>query len=278
MKRSARLSSRWEVDGLELQLQDKVAWVLGASSGIGRACARSLAAEGASVVVSARREDALKEAADEIASSGGRCVPVPLDVTDAEGIRTAAQRIESELGRIDILVGNAGGPPGGTFEDIDEDTFKKAFELTLASAWRLAKAVVPGMKARGSGVLIFITSSSTKEVIPSLLLSNTMRAGVVGLAKTLSKELGPHGIRVMCVAPGRVDTARIAELAQATAKKEGITLDAATRRMQESIPLGRYASPQELGDVVAFLASERASYVTGINVLVDGGMVNTIAT
>lgn len=263
---------------MELALQNKVAWVLGASSGIGRACAASLAAEGASVAISARGESALKRTCEEITSSSGPCIPVPLDVTDPDGIRSAAQRIESELGPIDILVGNAGGPPGGSFEDLDDDAFNKAIDLTLRSAWRLAKAVVPGMKQRGTGVVIFITSSSTKEVIPNLLLSNTMRAGVVALAKTMSKELGPHGIRVVCVAPGRVDTDRIAELAEATAKKQNISIDEATQRMQSDIPLGRYASPKELGDVVAFLASDRASFVSGINVLVDGGMLNAVTS
>lgn len=263
---------------MDLQLAGKVAWVLGASSGIGHACARSIAGEGASVAISARREDVLKKAADEIASGGARCVPVPLDVTDAEAIKAAARRVESELGPIDVLVGNAGGPPSGFFADLDDDAFNKAYELTLASTWRLAKAVVPTMTERGSGVLIFITSSSTKEVIPNLLLSNTMRAGVVGLAKSLSKELGPHGIRVLCVAPGRVDTERIAEIAEATARREGIGFDEATARMQANIPLGRYASPKELGDVVAFLASGRASFVSGINVLVDGAMLNSVVS
>jgi 3-oxoacyl-[acyl-carrier protein] reductase len=263
---------------VELALGDKVAWVLGASAGIGRACAESLAAEGAAVAVSARGEDALKQTAEDIVASGGQCIAVPLDVTDAGGIPRAAARVSSELGPIDILIGNSGGPPGGTFDSLDEDAFVKAFELTLASPWRLAKAVVPAMKERGSGVLIFITSSSTKEVIPNLLLSNTMRPGVVGLAKTLSKELGPHGIRVLCVAPGRVDTERIVELAQGLAEREGIGLDEATKRLQQNIPLGRYASPKELGDVVAFLASDRASFVSGVNLAVDGAMLNTAAS
>ena len=262
---------------MELGLEGKVAWVLGSSAGIGRACAESLAAEGCAVAMSARNEKALTEAADAI-GGGSRCLPVPLDVTDAPGIKSAAARITEALGPIDILVGNAGGPPGGKFEDLDDDTFEKAYELTLASAWRLARAVVPGMKERGSGVVIFITSSSTREVIPSLLLSNTMRPGVVGLAKTLSKELGPHGIRVLCVAPGRVDTDRIVELAEGLAHREGIDLAEATRRLQDNIPLGRYASPRELGDVVAFLASERASFVSGVNFAVDGGMLNALAT
>jgi 3-oxoacyl-[acyl-carrier protein] reductase len=261
---------------VNLGVDGKIAWVLGASSGIGRACAESLAAEGAIVAISARGEDDLKSVADEISSTGARCIPIPVDVTDRDQINSAARRVESEIGPVDILVGNAGGPPGGTFEDLDEQALESAFNLTLASAWRLAKAVTPSMKERKSGCMIFITSWSTKEVIPNLLLSNTIRAGVVGLAKTLSKELGPHGIRVLCVAPGRVETQRLVELDESNAKRSGQSVEEVRESIQEQIPLRRYAEPSELGDVVAFLASERASYITGINVLVDGGMLNGV--
>ncbi|MGH2813410.1 MAG: SDR family oxidoreductase, partial [Actinomycetota bacterium] len=180
------------------------------------------------------------------------------------------------LGEVDILVGNAGGPPPGGFADFDDGTMSSAFNLTTASAWRLAQAVVPAMKSRGSGVLIFLTSSTTKEVVPSLLLSNMMRAAVVGLAKTLSKELGPDGIRALCVAPGRVATARLDQIDQANADKFGRSIEEQRALIQSSIPLGRYADPKEFGDIVAFLASERASYVSGTTVMVDGGLLDGI--
>ncbi|HEX3328252.1 MAG TPA: SDR family oxidoreductase [Actinomycetota bacterium] len=238
---------------MDLEIGGKVAWVLGGSSGLGRGCAEALAREGATVAISSRGEDKLKQVASEI---GDSCIPVSLDVTDAAAIDRAATEIASRLGPVDILVANAGGPPAGTFDDFDDRALHEAFELTAASAWRLAAAVIPSMKERGTGVVVFITSSSTKEPISGLLLSNMMRPAVVGMAKTLSKELGQHGVRVLCVAPGRIETPRTAALGHA-----GV----------EAIPLGRLGQPPELGDVVAFLASARASYVTGVTVLVDGG-------
>jgi 3-oxoacyl-[acyl-carrier protein] reductase len=245
---------------MDLGLKGKVAWVLGGSSGLGFASAEALANEGAHVAVSARDETRLKQAASQIDSGGaGRCISIPLDVTDAAAIARAAVAVATHLGPIDILVANAGGPPAGTFDTFDDDALHRAFELTAASAWRLADTVIPSMKERGTGVVLFITSSSTKEVISGLLLSNMIRPAVVGMAKTLSKELGAHGIRVLCVAPGRIETPRTQALGH-----EGT----------ESIPLGRLGRPQEFGDVVAFLASARASYVTGATLLVDGGASN----
>jgi 3-oxoacyl-[acyl-carrier protein] reductase len=261
---------------MELGLDGKVAWVLGASSGLGRSCAVSLAREGARVAVSARREDELKNVAAEIANdTGGESIAVPCDVTDAGAIAAAGRRVASELGDVDILIANAGGPPPGTFADIDDAALHTAFELTTASAWRLAKAVVPAMQARSGGVLVFLTSGSTKEVIPNLLLSNMMRAAVVGMAKTLSKELAPDGIRTVCVAPGRIETDRLQQLDGAAAERTGRSIEEVRKQMQGMIPLGRYGRPQEFGDVVAFLASERASFVNGVTVLVDGGMLNS---
>jgi 3-oxoacyl-[acyl-carrier protein] reductase len=245
---------------MNLGLSGKVAWVLGGSSGLGRACAEALADEGACVAISARDETRLREAASQIDSDGGgRCIAIPLDVTDVAAIGSAAAEVESQLGPIEILVANAGGPPSGSFDSFDDDALHRAFDLTAASAWRLVASVISPMKERGSGVILFITSSSTKEMIPGLLLSNMMRPAVVGMAKTLSKELGPHGVRVVCVAPARIETPRTRALGH------GGT---------ESIPLGRLGRPQELGDVVAFLVSERASYVTGVTLLVDGGASN----
>jgi 3-oxoacyl-[acyl-carrier protein] reductase len=261
---------------MDLGLEGKVAWVLGASSGLGRATAAALAREGAHVAVSARRDELVEGLASELESAAGRSLAVPLDVTDGDAIAAAADRIASDLGPVDVLVSNAGGPPPGGFEDLGEDELCAAFTLTTASAWRLAKAVVPSMKQRGSGCIIFLTSASTKEVIANLLLSNMMRAAVVGLAKTLSKELGPHGVRVLCVAPGRIETDRLRSLDEVAASRSGRSLEEVSRAAQAQIPLGRYGAPEEFGDVVAFLASERASYVTGITVAVDGGALQGI--
>jgi 3-oxoacyl-[acyl-carrier protein] reductase len=262
---------------VDLGHDGKVAWVLGASSGLGRSCAVALGREGARVAVSARREDELKNVATEIAGeTGNESIAVPCDVTDAEAITSAARRVRSELGPVDILVSNAGGPPPGTFEDLDEDALHGAFTLTTASAWRLAKSVVPDMRAGSGGCLLFLTSGSTKEVIPNLLLSNMMRAAVVGMAKSLSKELGPSGIRVVCVAPGRIETDRLQQLDEAASRRTGKSVEQIRKELQATIPLGRYGRPQEFGDVVAFLASERASFINGVTVVVDGGMLNGI--
>ena len=262
---------------MDLGIAGKIAWVNGASSGLGRASAMALAAEGANVAISSRSGDALKEIAAEIAAAtGSQCIPVPLDVTDGPAIEEAARRVEAELGPVDILMANGGGPPPGTFDDFDDEALYSAFTLTTASAWRLAKAVAPGMKQRRSGCLIFSTSSSTKEIIPTLLLSNMMRAAVVGMAKTLSKDLGANGIRVVCVAPGRIETKRLVQIDEAAAQRTGKTPDEIRSGVQATIPLGRYGAPEEFGSAVAWLASDRASYINGTTVLVDGGMLNGI--
>lgn len=260
---------------MDLGLRGKTAWVLGGSSGLGRAAAASLAREGAIVAISARTKDALETAARQIEDdSGSRCLAVPLDVADSTAIPNAMEAVNSEIGPVDILVANAGGPPPGPFEGVDDDTMRGAFELTASSAWHMAKAVVPGMKEKGSGAIIFMTSSSTKEILPNLLLSNMMRAAVVGMAKTMSKELGPHGIRVLCVAPGRHDTPRMEQLDENAASSSGKSVDEVRTANSAAIALGRYGRAEEFGDVVAFLASERASYVTGTSVSVDGGVLD----
>ena len=256
---------------MDLGLGGKVAWVLGASAGLGRAVAESLAREGASVAISARRPAALEAAANDITSLGGRCIAVPTDVTRAASLEEAHGRVVAELGPVDIAVSNSGGPPTGTFDDLSPADLLGAYRLLLESAWHVAALVTPRMKETRNGCLVFVTSGSVKEPIPGLLLSNAVRPGVVGLAKTLSTELGPHGVRVVSVAPGRHDTDRVATVDGATAARTGKTIDEVRAESARRIPLGRYGGPREFGDVVAFLASERASYVTGVTIAVDGG-------
>jgi len=262
---------------MELGLEGKVAWVTGGSAGIGYACAHALAAEGARVAVSARDPERLARAAGRIHDeTGNECMAVELDVNDGGAIARAAGEVSSSLGPIDVMVSNAGGPPPGTFLELSDTDLEDGLRLTTTSAWRLAASVVPSMKERGGGCLIFITSSSTKEVIDGLLLSNTARAAVVGMSKTLSRELGPHGIRSICVAPGRVSTDRSAALDRKLGEAAGISEAESRARRENRIPLGRYADPAEIGSIVAFLASAKASYLTGVTVLVDGGDSTTV--
>jgi 3-oxoacyl-[acyl-carrier protein] reductase len=232
-----------------------------------------LAQEGATVALSARGEDKLAAAAKDI---GGHAFP--LDVTDGDAIAATGRAIEERLGGIDILVANAGGPPPGTFDDFDDAAMLHAFDLTAASAWRATKAVLPSMRARGGGAVVYITSFTTKEVVDGLLLSNMMRAAVVGMAKTLARELASDNIRVLCVAPGHHDTPRVRQLDEARATAEGKPVAEIKARMAASIPMGRLGDPLEFGNAVAFLASEAASYISGVTLTVDGGQLRSMST
>ena len=258
---------------MDLGLEGRVAWALGGSSGLGRASAEALAREGARVAVSARDEERLEAVAAEI---GNGCVAVPLDVSDGSAIERAHGTVVDRLGSVDILLANSGGPPAGDFADHDEESLLAAYELLVASAWRLTKAVLPSMLEKESGVLLYVTSSSTYEPIPGLLLSNMMRPAVVAMAKSLSREVGPRGIRALCVTPGRIATPRVASLDQRRADSSGKTLEDVRHASEATIPVRRYGEPSEFGDVVAFLASDRASYVTGTSVVVDGGVIGSL--
>ena len=258
---------------MDLRLEGRVAWVLGGSSGLGRASAGALAREGARVAVSARGAEAIEQTRMEI---GGDSIGVVCDVSSPEDINRAHRTIVEQLGPVDILLANSGGPPAGDFADHDEETLRAAYELLVASAWRLTKAVLPSMLERRRGVLLYVTSSSTFEPIPGLLLSNMMRPAVVAMAKSLSRELGPQGIRALCVTPGRIATPRVASLDQRRADSSGKTVEEARAASEATIPIGRYGDPSEFGDVVAFLASDRASYMTGTSVVVDGGLIGNL--
>ena len=255
---------------MDTGLGGKVAWVTGASAGLGLGSARSLAREGARVAVSARDADRLSRVAGEIGA-----LPVPCDVSVPEEVVAAARQVRGDLGPIDVLVANPGsGPPPGPFVDVDEATMRAAFESLIASAWNLTKAALPDMLERERGVIVYVTSASTKEILGNLLLSNMMRPAVVGMAKTLSKEVGPRGVRVLCAAPGRYATDRVDFLDRSIAQATGRDQDEVRASMAERIPLRRYGESEEFGDLVAFLASERASFLTGISVAADGGALD----
>lgn len=264
---------------MDLGVEGRVAWVHGGSSGLGRATAEALVREGAAVAISARDEERLAAAARAIASScGGRCIDVPLDVSNVAAIAPAHERVVKELGQVDILIANSGGPPPGTFDSITDDQMDASVDLLVRSAWHLTRAVVPSMRERRRGVIIYITSSSTKEVIGGLLLSNMMRAAVVGMAKTISKELGPENVRVLCAVPGRIRTPRVESLDRTRADASGRPVDVVKRASESEIALRRYGEPAEFGDALAFLASDRASYITGTSIVIDGGLLNGVTS
>ncbi len=261
-------------DGVELGLNGKRALVTASSRGIGKACALEFAREGADVVICARGTDALAATRDAIAGETGRkVVAVTTDLSFGAQIEELIERTRSELGGLDILVTNAGGPPSGQFMDFDDEAWMKAVSLNLMSVVRLNRAAIPMMREAGGGAIVNLTSISVKEPIKGLVLSNSIRAGVVGLSKTLANELGPDGIRVNVVCPGYTATDRMTELMTARAEREGKSYDDIAAGFYGSVPLGTFGEPADIARMVAFLASDAANYVTGVTVQVDGGAV-----
>ena len=258
---------------MDLGITDRVAIVGGASQGLGRAAAEALAREGVDLTIFARTEDRLTFTARELAQRSGRRVhPVVVDVTRPTDLQRAVDETIAQFGRLDILVNNAGGPPLGTFASFDDDAWQKAFELSLLSVVRLTRLAIPHMQSQQWGRVINIVSFTVREPAANLLLSNSVRMGVVGLAKSLSRELAPH-ILVNNAAPGRFATERMAHLNALRAERTGLPLEEVERGAAAEVPLGRAGRPEEFGDLVAFLASERASYITGQTVLCDGGFI-----
>ncbi|HWH06086.1 MAG TPA: SDR family oxidoreductase [Gaiellaceae bacterium] len=242
---------------MDLGLTGRTAIVCGASAGIGLACAEALAAEGANVAMLARRRDVLEREAERLGALGVRG-----DVTNPQHLETLVEQTLAAFGAIDVLVLNSGGPPRTRAADIGDEQLEEGVELLLLSALRLVRLCRPHLEASGRGRILAITSSSVKEPIDGLALSNALRPGLVGWLKTLSRELGPSGVTVNAVAPGRIDTERLRE----------VYPDGPTEADLAAIPLRRIGSPRELGDVVCFLASDRAAYVTGATIVVDGGL------
>ncbi len=259
---------------MDLGLRGRIAIVAAASKGLGKAVAMELAREGAEIAICARNSNDLEKAAREIRERTGRAVFAhPLDVTNADGVQAFVAAVEKRFGQVDICVTNAGGPPAKKFLDISVDEWRTAVELTLMSAVYFAREVLPRMRKRRWGRLLTITSVSVKQPIDNLLLSNSIRSAVTGLAKTLANEFGADGITVNNVCPGYTLTERLGELADNLAKGSGSTRDAILNQWAAQIPIGRVATPEEFAALVAFLASERASSINGATIPVDGGWV-----
>lgn len=260
---------------MDLGLRGKVIFVAAASKGLGRAIAEELAREGATVVMCSREEAAIAEAAREIAkATGGETYGVPADLSSREGCQTFVQAGLDKYRRMDGIVVNAGGPPPGRFEELDEAQWDRAYQLTLMSAVRLARLAIPELR-KTKGSIVFSTSTSLRmptAYVP-LILSNAFRSAVQGLLKTLSKDLAKDGIRVNALQPGRIHTERIDQLDADTAKRSGRTVEDVREEWWAQIPLGRYGEPREYAAAAAFLLSDRASYITGVSLQVDGGQL-----
>jgi 3-oxoacyl-[acyl-carrier protein] reductase len=258
---------------MDLGLGGKTALVAAASQGMGRAIGRAFASEGCRVAMCARTAARLEEAAQAIRKeTGAEVLAVAADVAKADDVAAFVGAAVAAFGGVDVLVTNAGGPPTGRFEALTEAQWSQAYDLTLQSAARLVRASVPSMRSRGGGSIVAITSISVKQPLDDLLLSNAMRAAVVGLVKTLARELASDGIRVNAVAPGWIATDRLMEVTRGRAARGGRTLEDAVAESLREVPLGRFGTPEEVADLVTFLASQRAGYLTGNVVQIDGGL------
>jgi 3-oxoacyl-[acyl-carrier protein] reductase len=262
---------------VDLGLKGKVALVAAASRGLGRAVAEELAAEGASLALCARGAGPLEEARAQIERAWGvPVVGVAGDVSSPEDVSRVAGAALERFGRVDILVTNAGGPPAGTFESLSADDWERATRLTLTSALGLTRAVLPGMRERRWGRILNITSITVKQPVENLMLSNSLRAAVTGFARTLANEVAADGVTVNNLLPGYTRTERVDELARAAAAREGIPETQARARWEAEIPMRRLGEPREFAALAAFLASERAGYITGTSITVDGGWVRSL--
>jgi len=257
---------------MELGLKGKVALVAGGSQGLGKAVAMEMSREGARVAVCALDDPELPKAVEEIRlATGGEIIGIPADLSSAEEAKGFVRKGIEYYGTVDILVNNAGGPPDRTFLEVDDDQWSLGIRLNLMSTIIMSREVVPIMKEKRWGRIINMTSISVKQPIDGLILSNTVRSGVIGFAKTLSNELAPYNVTVNNVCPGYTMTERVRKLAIAVAAKRGVSPEAVIKSWEALIPMGRLGTPEEFADLVTFLASERSGFITGASIQIDGG-------
>lgn len=257
---------------MDLKINNKIALVTASTRGLGRGCAEQLAAEGCRVAICSRNQMQATQAASEIShQTGAEVLGFAADMSSLEDIDALVESVRTDLGDPDILVTNAGGPPPGNFATTPLDQYEKGINLNLMSAVRLIHAVVPAMQKKGWGRIIAITSTSVKQPIASLLLSNTARAGLTGFLKTVSTELAPYGITVNSILPGIHKTDRIVQLAEHLSKQENRPAEVILREMMAANPTKALGDPGDFGAMAAYLASEQARYITGQAILIDGG-------
>jgi 3-oxoacyl-[acyl-carrier protein] reductase len=256
---------------VDLGLIGKVALVTAASEGLGYACAIRLAEEGCAVAICGRRPDVLEEARSKLASAGHNVVAVQADLTEASQLENLVAQVLARFGRIDILVVNSGHVDYGGLEDLTDAQWQSAYDLILMSVVRLTRACIPAMRANKGGDVVILSSATVKEPPPNLILSSVMRLGVVGLAKTLSRSLAPDNIRVNVVAPGYFDTGRVNKRVRALMAEKGMTHEKASSEISGGLPAGRIGSAEELAELVAFVASRKAGFMTGSVIAIDGG-------
>lgn len=263
---------------MDLGLEEKVALVTGASTGLGYAAAWALAAEGARVAVCSRDAGRIEAAAGRIREeTGAEVAPMVADVgAGREELTRLVGQVTALWGRLDIAVSNAGGPPGGRFADLGPDDWERAYNLTFLSTLHLCGTALPVMAEQGAGVMMVITSLAAKQPIAGLVTSNTFRAGLNGLIKSIADEYGPRGVRANTVAPGYTHTERLAELATGISERDGLSIEEVYDRWRQLAPLRRLGRPEEVGAAIAFLCSERAAFITGQHLAVDGGAIRGV--